>query len=242
MTGLTDAELDRYARDYYLGRGAEDLDLEERQQELSLEPLRPHLNGRVLELGFGTGRMTATLLAAGVDTSVVEGSPLLVEEARRRHPELDVHLAMFEQFTPPEPVDCLLAAHVFEHVDDPAGLMAHLRTWLRPGGTLIGVVPNAESLHRRLAVRMGLQEQLDSLSPRDHMVGHQRVYTIDRLSAEMTSAGFEVAAVTGWFLKIVPNSMMLEWPQALIDALVQISPELSPRELANIAVVAQRVG
>jgi trans-aconitate methyltransferase len=240
MTGTTAADLDTFARDYYIGRGAEDLDLEERQQELSLTRLLPFLRGRVLELGFGTGTMTATLLDAGIDTSVVEGSPLLAAEARKRHPQLDVYEGMFEAFTPPHPVDCLLAAHVFEHVDDPRPLIAHLRSWLRPGGTLIGVVPNAESLHRRLAVRMGLQPQLDTLSARDELVGHQRVYTVDGLGDDMRQAGFEVRAVTGWFLKTVPNSMMLDWPPALVDALFGISEELDPRQLANIAVVADR--
>jgi trans-aconitate methyltransferase len=236
----TVAELDAYARDYYLGRGAEDLELEERQQQLSLERLLPFLHGRVLELGFGTGQMTASLLAAGLDTAVVEGSPLLVQEARRRHPGLEVHEGFFETFTPPAPYDTLLAAHVFEHVDDPPALMAHLHGWLVPGGTLVAIVPNAGSLHRRLAVHMGIQQAQDDLSPRDHLVGHRRVYTVQQLSDELGAAGFEVADVTGWFLKVVPNGMMLDWPPELIDALFTVSAELDPRQLANVAVIARR--
>jgi hypothetical protein len=87
---------------------------------------------------------------------------------------------------------------------------------------------------------MDLQARLDSLSPRDHLVGHRRVYTVDRLSAELNGSGFAVSDVTGWFLKVVPNGMMLDWPPALIDALFTVSGELEPRQLANIAVVAQR--
>lgn len=238
----TVTELDGYARDYYLGRHADDLELEERQQQLSLERLRPFLRGRVLELGFGTGQMAAGLIAEGLDTAVVEGSPLLVAEARRRHPELTVHEGMFETFVPEQPYDTLLAAHVFEHVNDPPALIDHLRSWLVPGGTLVAIVPNAESLHRRLAVHMGLQARLDSLSQRDHLVGHRRVYTVDQLSDELNGSGFAVSDVTGWFLKTVPNGMMLDWPPALIDALFTVSAELEPRQLANIAVVAQRTG
>lgn len=236
----TVAELDAYARDYYLGRAAEDLDIEERQQQLSLARLRPFLHGRILELGFGTGEMTASLRAAGFETAVVEGSPLLVQEARRRHPGLEVHEGFFETFEPPAPFDCLLAAHVFEHVEDPAALMAHLYDWLVPGGTLVAVVPNAASLHRRLAVLMGLQPALDTLSARDGLVGHRRVYTVEQLSDQLTASGFEVTDVTGWFLKVVPNGMMLDWPAELIDALVNVSDELDPRQLANIALVARR--
>jgi trans-aconitate methyltransferase len=233
------AELDGYARDYYLGRNAADLDLEERQQQLSLDRLKPFLKGGILELGFGTGQMTAGLLEAGLDTAVVEGSPLLAAEARRRHPGLTVHEGLFETFTPPKPVDTLLAAHVFEHVDDPRALMAHLRGWLVPGGTLIAIVPNAASLHRRLAVLMGIQEKRDDLSPRDHTVGHRRVYTLEELRADLAGAGFETREAIGWFLKVVPNSMMLDWPPQLIDALFAVSEQLDPRELANIALVAR---
>lgn len=240
VSTTTVAELDAYARDYYLGRAADDLDIEERQQQLSLERLRPFLHGRILELGFGTGEMTASLRAAGFQTAVVEGSPLLVEEARRRHPGIEIHEGFFETFQPPAPFDCLLAAHVFEHVEDPPALMEHLRGWLAPGGTIVAVVPNAGSLHRRLAVHMGLQQAQDDLSPRDRLVGHRRVYTVEQLSEQLAASGFEVTDVTGWFLKVVPNGMMLEWPPELIDALVAVSDELDPRQLANIAVVARR--
>jgi len=236
----TVAELDGYARDYYLGRTAADLDLEERQQQLSLARLAPFLHGSILELGFGTGQMTAGLLEAGLETAVVEGSPLLAEEARRRHPGLTVHEGMFESFTPPHPVDTLLAAHVFEHVDDPRALLEHLRGWLRPGGTLIAIVPNAASLHRRLAVLMGIQDKLDDLSPRDRVVGHRRVYTLEELRADLAGAGFKTHEAIGWFLKVVPNGMMLDWPPQLIDALFAVSEQLDPRELANIALVARR--
>jgi trans-aconitate methyltransferase len=236
----TVAELDAYARDYYLGRHAADLELEERQQQLSLPVLAPHLRGRILELGFGTGQMTAGLLAAGLDTAVVEGSPLLAAEARARHPGLEVHEGFFETFVPPRPYDTLLAAHVFEHVEDPPALMAHLRDWLVPGGTLVAIVPNAASLHRRLAVHMGLQQAQDDLSARDELVGHRRVYTVGGLSRELAGAGFGVTDVTGWFLKVVPNGMMLDWPPELVDALFAISAELDPRQLANIALVARR--
>jgi SAM-dependent methyltransferase len=241
MSAMTTvAELDGYARDYYLGRSAADLDLEERQQQLSIARLAPFLHGRILELGFGTGQMTAGLLGAGFDTAVVEGSPLLAREARRRHPGLTVHEGLFETFVPPQPYDTLLAAHVFEHVDDPRALLAHLHGWLVPGGTLIAIVPNAASLHRRLAVLMGIQERLDDLSRRDRTVGHRRVYTPEELRAELAGAGFTPRETLGWFLKVVPNSMMLDWPPALIDALFAVSEQLHPRELANIALVARR--
>lgn len=232
--------LDRFAEEYYLNAQVQDIDIEELGQRLSLDRTVAALHGaqRVLELGFGTGQTAADLLARGIGYEVVEGSARLCAIARERHPDLTVHEAMFEQFTPPAPYDAVLALHVAEHVDDPVALFRRAADWLAPGGALIVVVPNAESLHRRLAVRMGVQDALDTLSERDHLVGHQRVYTLAGLAADLAGAGLRVEEEFGYQLKTVPNSMMADYPPELSEALVTISEELPPRILANIGVRA----
>jgi len=239
---LTAAALDDYAREYYLAGDVEDLGIEELQQTLSLDAIAGAVAGcdRVLEMGYGTGLTTRELLRRGVGLEVLEGSPELARRARAAHPELPVHEGLFEAFAPAEPLDAVLALHVLEHVDDPRALLRHVAGWLRPGGRLVVAVPNAESLHRRLAVRMGLQERLDSLSGRDALVGHQRVYALDGLRADVEAAGLRVVDELGWFLKVLPNAMMLDFDEALLRALYGISEEIEPRMLANIAVVAQR--
>jgi SAM-dependent methyltransferase len=241
---LTPQELDSYAQSYYLNAEIDDVDIEELGQRLSVDRTVRVLHDarRVLEMGFGTGLMTRELLARGVPIEVVEGSPLLVETARRRHEAdgLVVHEALFETFVPEQPYDAVLALHVAEHVDDPIALLRLAREWLAPKGAIIVMVPNAESLHRRLAVRMGVQQRLDALSPRDRLVGHQRVYDLARLRADLTAAGFTPVEEFGYQLKVVPNAMMSDWPENLLSALVTISDELPPAMLANIAIRATR--
>ncbi len=148
---------------------------------------------------------------------------------------------MFEDFDPGPVYDAVLALHVMEHVDAPRDLMARVRGWLAPGGALVVVVPNRHSLHRRLAVLMGIQDRLDDLSPRDHLVGHRRVYGLDTLGEDLRAAGFAVSEEFGFTLKTVPNAMMLDWPPDLMDALTAISPDLPAGLLANIGVRAVAV-
>lgn len=242
MTDLTPDALDAFADEYYLNAAIADVDIEELGQQRSLERTLEALGGarRVLEMGYGTGMVTGELLRRGVDVEVVEGSPKLAAVAKQRHAQdgLVVHTAMFEQFVPPRPYDAVLALHVAEHVDDPVRLFRTMRSWLRPGGAAVVMVPNAESLHRRLAVRMGLQQNLTDLSDRDRLVGHLRVFDFATLGAALDEAGFRVDEQFGYQLKTVPNSMMIDWPEPLISALVDISGEIPPAMLANIGVRA----
>lgn len=237
---LTPGALDEYARTYYLNSEVSDIDIEERAQRSFSSGIADLLGDaqRVLDMGFGTGTMAAELLRRGVRAEVIEGSPVLVEQARARHPDLVVHEAMFESFQPSRPFDAVLALHVLEHVDAPGDLLRRVHRWLRPGGTLIVVVPNRESIHRRLAVLMGIQDRLDDLSPRDRLVGHLRVYDMDALRSDAETAGFRVADEHGFGLKCLPNAMMLDWPSELLDAMNDVGDQLPARILANIGIRA----
>lgn len=237
---LTPEKLDDFATTYYLNEDVRDIFIEELQQERSLPRVLQSLGGarRVLEMGFGTGLITGALLERGVRAEVVEGSPALrdVALARHAHQGLVVHLAMFEEFEPDEPYDAVMALHVLEHVDDPQEMLAKVASWLAPGGAIVAVTPNRQSIHRNLAVRMGLQPELDTLSARDGLVGHQRVYGLDTLRAELETAGFRVDDEFGYFLKVLPNSMMLDYARPLLEALNGISEDVPAHLLANIGM------
>lgn len=241
-TDLSPADLDRFASTYYLNADIEDVDIEELAQQHSIPMIVDALGDvdRVLEMGYGTGLITRELLDAGVPVEVVEGSPALRVHAMEQHPGLVVHLGMFESFVPDEPYDAVLALHVLEHVDRPGDLLSHLTSWVKPGGLFVAVTPNAESIHRRLGVAMGLQEKLDDLSERDHLVGHQRVYTLAELRDELTAGGLEVVSDFGYFVKPLANSQMLGWSRAVLDGLNAISGEVPSALCANIGVVARR--
>ena len=189
-SALTPGELDRFAETYYLNDAIADVDIEELAQRHSVPRLVEAIDGRrTLEMGYGTGLITTELIAAGVQLEVLEGSARLCEVAAERHGAdgLRVHHAMFEAFQPEQPYGAVLALHVLEHVDDAPGLARHIAQWVEPGGVLVAVTPNAQSIHRQLGVRMGLHDTLDALSPRDHLVGHRRVYDIDGLTADLVA-------------------------------------------------------
>jgi SAM-dependent methyltransferase len=237
-------ELERIAHTYHLNDDVPDKFIEDACQEHCCDWLAGLVSPDdvVIELGFGEGVTLARLAPLPRRYVVVEGAPSLAARVRTEFPGVEVAEALFEEFTPDTPCDKLLALHVFEHVDDPVALARHLHSWVVPGGEIIVVVPNRRSLHRRLAVLMGLQPELDTLSPRDHLVGHQRVYDLAELEADLRGAGFEPFDRRGFLLKVLPNGMMLDYSPELIQGLNDLGDELDPDLGANIAVRARRVG
>lgn len=240
---LTTTELNQFARNYYLATDIADHRLEHQIQLDSIPRILSHVDpdSRVLELGYGDGLLTEALQQRYPRAELLEGSDLLCERARAKHASLVIHNALFETFAPERPYDVVLALHVLEHLDDPALILRRIGSWLAPGGRVVIVVPNRESVHRRLALKMGMIAKLDELSPRDHLVGHQRVYDFADLERDVASAGMRVRCRFGSFLKTLPNSMMLGFSEDLLTALDSVSDELPPELLANIGLVAEKV-
>lgn len=236
-------ELERIASDYHLNDEVPDKFIEDICQEYCCEWLATLINrnDRVVELGYGEGITLSRLAKKTNNYTLVEGAPSLAKIAKNLHPKLEVVQAMFEEYQPIELFDKIFALHVFEHVDDPVTLAKHLRTWLKPGGEIVVIVPNKESLHRRLAVIMGLIPTLDTLSARDIVVGHQRVYDIASLEIELCAAGYVPFERRGFFLKTLPNSMMLSHSPELLHAMNVLGDKFPAGMQANLAVRARAV-
>lgn len=236
----TQDRLEQIARDYH-AQELPDKFIEDLTQEATVEWIASALEGRerIAELGYGEGLVTRGLLQQGKQVTVIEGSEQLALAAREAQPAATVVHSLFEEYRPPRPFEAVVASHILEHVEDPVRVLKSVAGWLAPGGRVCIVVPNSESLHRRLAVRMGLQPRLDSLSPRDHLVGHLRVYSLAGLRAHLEQAGLKVTATRGFFLKPLANSQMLGHSRELLRAMNEISAELPPELMANLGLIAE---
>ena len=231
--------LELIASNYHLQSGP-DMFIEKMCQEFELKWIMGKIppNAKVLELGYGDG-VTFEKLAPYVDLTVVEGSKQIFEKARSilKEKQLSAKIihSYFENFEPSEKYDYVFASHVLEHVDDPQLIMARIKSWLLPAGICIIIVPNKESIHRRVAVKMGIQKQLDSLSPRDHIVGHLRVYSVETMLKLISEVGMVALETRGFFLKPFANGQLLNLDPSVITGLCELSQELPPEMCANIA-------
>lgn len=234
-------ELENIAGNYHLNADINDKFIEDACQHYCCEWLSGLVqpNDSVLELGFGEGLTVATLKKKASDYTVIEGSYQLYETMREMHPDVQAEYSLFENFETQRIYDKILALHVLEHVNNPIELAQHFKQWMHAGSELIIIVPNRNSLHRKLALEMGLIAATDELSDRDKVVGHQRVYSLATLRADLEVAGFDVLSEHGFFLKLFPNSMMLEFSDEMLLALNTISSKLPVNLMANVGVRAK---
>ena len=187
-----------------------------------------HCSGpEILELGCGNGNWTRKLAAQGNRVTVVEGSAILAEELKREFgASIAVVHSLFENFRPAGKFDSVIASCVLEHVEDASSFLSLVRNWLKPGGHLHLVVPNALSLHRRVGLKMGLLSHALELSPQEIEVGHRRAYTYESFREELEATCFKIDFIKGIFLKPLSSGQMLGWPDALLEGYNQLSDDL----------------
>ena len=119
----------------------------------NLDRLVMHLparaRGRMLDIGCGDGCTLDALARLGWQVEGVDFDPAAVESAARRG--YAVRLGTLEsQRYPDGTFAAVTASHVLEHVREPGAFLRECRRVLRPGGTLVILTPNAQSLgHRR---------------------------------------------------------------------------------------------
>ena len=220
--------------DWYL---KEQLDFDKRLVRFRYQTLKPHLQGpEGLELGPAEGEMTQFLVNDFEKLTVVDGAGDLLAQIPN-NPNLNKVQSLFEEFKPDLKYDTIIMEHILEHVDSPMELLMKVKDWLMPNGKLLIGVPNGNSIHRLVAVKMGLLEHPCELNPRDHALGHRRAYTPDTLRADLQSAGLNLVEMGGVFFKSLSNSQIQDhWTEEMIQGFYEMGKDF-PDNAAELYAV-----
>jgi 2-polyprenyl-3-methyl-5-hydroxy-6-metoxy-1,4-benzoquinol methylase len=240
---ISKKELDNIAVKYHSNDILQDKFIEDECQFYTYEWVFKHISEKssILELGYGEGNFTEELVKRNFQPTIIDGSNVLLEIAKKKFKDkINIINELFENIDNNELYDVIIATHVLEHVDDPILLLKKLSNILNDNGKIIIIVPNSNSIHRKLSVLMNLQPKLDTLSDRDVIVGHQRVYNFKTLENDVTISGLKIIDKTGFFLKVLPNSMMKNFDINLIKALNTISKDIDMNILANIGMIVTK--
>lgn len=169
----------------------------------------------VLEVGCGEHPLFTDLPHTRI--TVVEAAPAFAEAAARRaanRPDVTVLAGRLEDVAERlRPHAMVVVGCLLHEVADPQALLTAVRQVCQPGGWLHVSVPNAKSLHRLLALSMGLIDRVDSLSETQRLMQQRATYDMPALVAELAGSGFEVVDRGSLFVKPFSHAQM----QALVD-------------------------
>jgi SAM-dependent methyltransferase len=115
---------------------------------------------RVLDVGCRYGALTRAYLTGNDVVGLDVDREALAEAAKRG---IDTHWGDAEEGLPfaDADFDVVVIGELLEHVRDPAAVVAEARRVLRPGGTLVGSVPNGYRLKNRLRFLSGRRIEPD---------------------------------------------------------------------------------
>lgn len=99
----------------------------------------------VLDVGTGGGEFAYLLQSLGHGVSGIEPNRGYADYSIREY-GLTVQVGFVQDAAfPSESFDVVTIWHVLEHTEDPGFILALLRSWLKPDGTLVVEVPNVEA-------------------------------------------------------------------------------------------------
>ena len=220
--------------DWYV---SEQVDFDKRLIEFRYRTWKQRLVGpKGLELGPAEGVMTKFLLDDFESLTVVDAASNLLNRIPDADNLVKIH-SLFEDFDPEEKFNSIIMEHILEHVDDPTMLLKRAKDWLLPGGKLYLGVPNGNSFHRLVAVKMGLLGNQCQLNNRDIKQGHRRVYTHETFRNDVEASDLHIIEMGGVFFKPLSNSQIdTAWTNEMIEGFYQLGKDF-PQYAADIFCV-----
>jgi len=180
------------------------------------ELLEPHVDGRVLEVGCGTGNITHFLASQADEVVGIDPVARFIDRFRQRFDHrtgVDSLRCTLEDLTPPTQdtscFDTVVSCNVLEHIEDHVAALKQAASHLRPGGKAVIFVPAGPIAFGRL----------------DEALGHHRRYTVASLRKAMQDAGMEwvegrYSNATGllgwWFNSVVLKKTTVPGGQAVL--------------------------
>jgi trans-aconitate methyltransferase len=102
-----------------------------------LELLAAQPGERILDLGCGTGHLTAQIAAAGASVIGIDAAPAMIDEARRTYPSLTFTVGDARDFSFPEPFDAVFSNAVLHWIKEPELVLAAVNRALKPEGRFV---------------------------------------------------------------------------------------------------------
>lgn len=102
-----------------------------------VELLNPQPHEQILDLGCGTGQLTAQLAATGAEVVGLDQSPEMIAQAKANYPEIDFIVADARQFQVEQPFDAVFSNATLHWILEPDAAISCIHRALKPGGRFV---------------------------------------------------------------------------------------------------------
>ena len=118
-----------------------------------LQLLNPQPNERILDLGCGTGQLTAKIAEAAAEAIGIDSAPEMIEQAQQNYPQLKFQVADAKNFQLSQPVDAVFSNAVLHWIPQADEVITSINKSLKINGRFIaefGGKGNIESIVKAL--------------------------------------------------------------------------------------------
>ena len=135
-----------------------------------LKLLQARPSERVLDLGCGTGHLTAEIADTGAAVVGIDASSEMIEQARRRYPQIEFHLADARDYRVQEPFDAVFSNAALHWVKPADAAVQTVASVLKPGGRFVAELGGRGNVQHilaalRAAVHAVLGREVGDLNP-----------------------------------------------------------------------------
>jgi len=102
-----------------------------------VELLEPKPGEHILDIGCGTGHLTAQIAASGATSRGIDQSAEMVRQARERFPELQFDVMDAREITLDESFDAVFSNATLHWIKEPERVIRGISKILRPGGRFV---------------------------------------------------------------------------------------------------------
>ena len=158
-----------------------------------LDMLDPRPGERILDIGCGTGHLTARIRELGAHVVGIDNSQAMIDEARSLYPNLDFECVNAREYVTEEPFDAVFSNATLHWVGEPE--LTAWRIWaaLKPGGRFVAEFGGRGNIGSIVDALIEALREVNA--PPDRLRNPWYFPGADEYASVLEDAGFQVETV-----------------------------------------------